>query len=90
MDAISIALLTIAALLVGMLAPVLFQLYVTLREVRTELRDVRERMEPLIGSMQRTTQLTTAITAAVAAAVRAFKAAEQDRPVPSPQPESSQ
>lgn len=88
MDAMSIALLTLAALFVGMLAPVLFQLYVTLREVRAELREVRERIEPLVHSVQATSQLTAAISMAVAAAVRAFRATERDGPVPSPEPET--
>ncbi|HVZ49661.1 MAG TPA: hypothetical protein VG916_12830 [Gemmatimonadaceae bacterium] len=90
MDAIQVALLTLAALFVGMLVPVMFQLWAALREVRTELHEVRGRIEPLIASAERTTQLTNAITTAAIAGVRAFRAAERERPPASPQPEGPQ
>src|SRR5690348_2293106 len=78
MDAIYVAFLTLAALLVGMLVPVLLQVYVTLRQLRIEVREARERIEPLVGRLEATSQLTSAVTMAVAAGVRAFRTAERD------------
>lgn len=73
MDAMNVAMLTLTALVVGMLVPVMIQLYITLRQVRTDLSETRARLDPLLDKLNRTASMTSALTAAVVAGVRAFR-----------------
>ena len=80
MDAMQIALLTLAAVLVGMMIPVMAQLWLTLRGVREELHTMNAKLDPtldevrgLVTQVRSATQVATAVGAAVSAGVRAWR-----------------
>ena len=74
MEPIQIALLTLTALLAGMVFTVMLQLFFAVRQLRTEIHDTRARIEPLIDRLNGgNTQLASAVALAVAAGIRAFR-----------------
>jgi hypothetical protein len=84
MDAFQVALLTLVALAVGMLVPVLLQLWFTLRKVQVTLGDVHTRIDPVltevksvVAQVRSATQVTSAIAVAVTAGVQAWRESRQ-------------
>ena len=80
MDGMQVALLTLAAVLVGMMVPVMAQLWLTLRGVREELHQMHAKLDPTLDDMRAVlaqvrsaTQVATAVGAAVTAGVRAWR-----------------
>ncbi len=80
MDPFQVALLTLAALTVGMLIPVLLQLWLTLRKVQVELQNTQARIDPMlievqavVAQVRSATLVTSAIAAAVTAGVHAWR-----------------
>lgn len=100
MDGMQVALLTLAAVLVGMMVPVMAQLWLTLRGVREELHQMHAKLDPTLDDMRAVlaqvrsaTQVATAVGAAVTAGVRAWRdtapqrAERADAPTDFPQQE---
>jgi hypothetical protein len=80
MDPFQVAILTLAALTVGMLVPVMLQLWLTLRKVQIELHNAQARIDPMLAEVQvvvaqvrSATLVTSAIAAAVTAGVQAWR-----------------
>ena len=94
MDAVQVALVTLAALVVGMLVPVLLQLWFTLRQVQQELRETHAKVDPVLAvvrtvveQLRNTTQIASAVAIAVTAGVKAWRDAKttgDDAPQGSP------
>ena len=70
MDGMQVALLTLAAVLVGMMVPVMAQLWLTLRGVREELHQMHAKLDPTLDDMRAVlaqvrsaTQVATAVGA---------------------------
>ena len=85
MDPVLVAFLVLAALFVGMAVPVMLQLWLTLRQVRQELRTVRARVDPLLDEIRTVvtqargvTTIASAVGAAVTAGVRAWRETRAD------------
>lgn len=86
MDGTQVALLTLAAVLVGMMIPVMAQLWLTLRGVREELHQMQAKLDPtlddvrvLVAQVRNATQIASAVGAAVTAGVRAWRDGQADR-----------
>lgn len=84
MDAFQVALLTLVALTVGMLVPVMLQLWLTLRKVQAALGDAHTRIDPVlaevkavVAQVRNATQITSAIAVAVTAGVQAWRETKQ-------------
>ncbi|MCC7196084.1 MAG: hypothetical protein IT356_11060 [Gemmatimonadaceae bacterium] len=73
MDALQVALVVLLALLVGMLAPVLVQLYLALRQMREALTDTKAHLDPVLRKIEGAANLSTALAVAVTAGVRAYR-----------------
>ena len=80
MDPVQVALLTLAALVVGMLFPVMLQIWLTLRQVQQELRNTHSKIDPLLDEMRtvvsqvrNTTHVASAVALAVSAGVQAWR-----------------
>jgi hypothetical protein len=80
MDPVQVALLTLAALVVGMLFPVMLQVWLTLRQVQQELRNTHTKIDPLLDEMRavvsqvrNTTHVASAVALAVTAGVQAWR-----------------
>ena len=80
MDPVQVALLTLAALVVGMLFPVMLQIWLTLRQVQQELRNTHSKIDPLLDEMRavvsqvrNTTHVASAVALAVTAGVQAWR-----------------
>jgi hypothetical protein len=82
MDAMNVALLTLAALLVGMFLPVMAQLYFTLRQVRMELHETRARLDPVLDRLNSAANLSTALAVAVTAGIKAFRESSREDAAP--------
>ena len=80
MEAIQVAMLTLMALLVGMIVVVMFQLHIALRQLHHELREARQRIEPVFDKLNSTSHVATAVAMAVAAGVRAYRDANREEP----------
>ena len=102
MEGVQVALLTLAAVLVGTMIPVMAQLWLTLRDVRVELRRIQEKLDPtlddvrgLVAQARGVTNVAAAVGVAVTAGVRAWRDAKADEvahpatPEGSPQQEKS-
>jgi len=86
MDPIQVALLTLMALVVGMLCPVLVQVWLTLRQVQQELRETHAKLDPLldevrtvVSQVRSATQIASAISLAVTAGVHAWRETRSTR-----------
>jgi hypothetical protein len=84
MDAFQVALLTLVALAVGMLIPIMLQLWLTLRKVQASLGDAQKRIDPVLAEVQAVvaqvrsaTQITSAVAVAVTAGVQAWRESRQ-------------
>jgi hypothetical protein len=80
MDSVQVALVTLAALVVGMLIPVMIQVWLTLRQVQQEMRITHAKIDPLldevkqvVGQLRSATQITSAVAMAVTAGVHAWR-----------------
>lgn len=85
MDPATVAIVTLLALAVGMLIPVLVQLWLTLRQLRRELQDMRSMVTPVLDDVRGLTkqfranaQIGTAIAVAVSAGVQAWVKARHE------------
>jgi Cu/Ag efflux pump CusA len=90
-DPFQVALLTLAALAVGMMVPVMFQVWLTLRKVQSELTSMHARIDPMLNEVQAVvaqvrsaTLVTSAIAAAVTAGVGAWRESRQNAVSESP------
>jgi hypothetical protein len=91
MDPFQVALLTLAALFVGMLVPVMLQLWLTLRKVQVELQNTQKRIDPILNDVQTVlaqvrgaSLVTSAVAAAVTAGVSAWRETRQSAASESP------
>jgi hypothetical protein len=91
MDPFQVALLTLAALFVGMLVPVMLQLWLTLRKVQVELQNTQKRIDPILNDVQTVlaqvrgaSLVTSAVAAAVTAGVSAWRETRQNAASESP------
>ena len=91
MDPFQVALLTLVALVVGMLVPVMLQLWLTLRKVQVELQNAHARIDPMldevktvVAQVRSATLVTSAIAAAVTAGVQAWRESKQHAAPESP------
>ena len=80
MDPVQVALVTLAALVVGMLIPIMLQVWLTLRQVQQELRDTHAKLDPVlkeisevVGTVRSTTMMASAVGVAVTAGVKAWR-----------------
>lgn len=78
MQAVQVALLTVTALMVGALIPVLFQLYFTLRQLQNEVHEARMRIEPVLERLSNVSSVAAAVATSVAAGVRVYREANRD------------
>lgn len=85
MDPVQVALVTLAALVVGMLIPVMIQVWLTLREVQQELRRTQSKLDPVlddvrnvVAQIRSTTMIASAMGVAVTAGVKAWRDARTD------------
>ncbi len=83
MEAIQVAMLTLTAVAVGIMAAVLVQLYSTVRALRSELSAVRGRIEPMLDRLAGSQQIAEAVAVAIAAGVKAFRESTREAVVDS-------
>jgi hypothetical protein len=80
MDPVQVALVTLSALVVGMLIPIMIQIWLTLRQVQQELHATQAKLDPLLEdvrtalqSVRSATQMASAISLAVTAGIHAWR-----------------
>ena len=80
MDSIQVALLTLAALVVGMLLGVMVQVWFMLKQLQQELRDTHAKLDPLINELQTVvaqvrgaTHIASAVSLAITAGIQAWR-----------------
>jgi negative regulator of sigma E activity len=76
MDSVTTVALTLISVLIGAIVVVLFQLHQALRNMQSEVREARLRLEPMFDRMNNSSQIATAVAMAVAAGVRAYRDAK--------------
>ena len=86
MDSIQVALLTLAALVVGMLLVVMLQVWFTLRQLQQDLRETHAKLDPLldevrgvVGQVRNATHVASAISLAVTAGIQAWRESRSNR-----------
>ena len=86
MDSIQVALLTLAALVVGMLLVVMVQVWFMLKQLQQELRDTHAKLDPLINELQTVvaqvrgaTHIASAVSLAITAGVQAWRETRHSR-----------
>jgi hypothetical protein len=79
MDSVTTVALTLISVLVGTIIVVLLQVNHALKNLQSEVRDARLKLEPLFDKMNSSSQVATAVAMAVAAGVRAFRDAKDAR-----------
>ncbi len=94
MEPFQVAVLTLGALAVGILIPVMIQLWLALRQMQQDMREARALIGPVLGDIRGVTQqlrnnaqVTSAIAVAVSAGVQAWVKSRQDATSNSPQTE---
>ncbi len=78
MDAIQVAMLTLTAVAVGIMCAITVQLYMTVREMRSELHAVRAQILPMLDRLNGSTQIAAAVAVAIAAGVKAFRESNRE------------
>lgn len=80
MDPIQVAMLVLAALVVGMLIPVMVQIWLTLKQVQQELRATQAKLDPLLEEMRsavtqvrNVSNIASAVSLAVSAGIHAWR-----------------
>lgn len=96
MDSFQVAILTLAALAVGILIPIVIQLWLALRQVQQEVHNAAAIIGPVVDDVRGLTrqlrnnsQVTSAVAVAVTAGVQAWLKTRQSEPADSPQPENT-
>ena len=99
MTSVQVAMLVLAALLVGAVVPVMLQLWLTLRQLQEDLRAAQAKIDPLIDDVRtmvhqvrKSTMVAGAVGAALAAGLQAWQAANRtthEGPQDSPTKETS-
>jgi hypothetical protein len=84
MESVTTVALTLMAVLVGMIVVVLLQLHHALRQLRMEVREARQRLEPMFDKLNSTSQVATSVAMAVAAGVRAYRDAKNEAAAAAP------
>jgi uncharacterized membrane-anchored protein YhcB (DUF1043 family) len=80
MDSVQVVLLALAGLVVGILCTVMIQVWFTLRQLQQELRETREKVDPmldelrtLLNQVRNATHVASAVAMAVTAGVHAWR-----------------
>ena len=80
MDSIQVALLMLAALVVGMLLVVMVQVWFLLKQLQQDLRDTHAKLDPLINELQTVvaqvrgaTHIASAVSLAITAGIQAWR-----------------
>jgi sensor domain CHASE-containing protein len=80
MDSVQVVLLALAGLVVGILCTVMIQVWFTLRQLQQEIRETRQKVDPMLDEMRTllnqirsATHVASAVAMAVTAGVQAWR-----------------